>query len=147
LIAAACGPVGSAPRLVKRDVRARGLPTAIAFWDQHVGLMGGSPASLGLHRTTCRARCRGAVAVTPDGGVRWNVTLTTRLPIRSIDVARGTLDAWVTAGRCSSAKCTVRIYSTVDLGRTWRPLPAWPVRDPVFVSDLVGWGLPRSAPA
>ena len=147
VLAAACGGVGAAPRLARRDTYAKGIPVAIAFWDAHDGLIGGRPASLGVRSHRCTSACAGAVGTTSDGGTRWRVTLRTPEPIHSIDVAPGTTSAWVTAARCSPATCRTSIYQTDDLGRTWRALPAWPVRDPVFASDLVAWGLPRTTGA
>jgi photosystem II stability/assembly factor-like uncharacterized protein len=93
--------------------------------------------------------CRGAIAVTNDGGRRWMTTWRGDV-VRSITVVRGTRDAWAAVeplqacGTSLPSPCPTRLLHSRDGGRTWQPR-AQHLVDPSFGAQDVGFAV-RSRP-
>jgi hypothetical protein len=134
---------GGAARATARHVP---VPTSISFWNARDGVA--ALADWG----TCSGRtyfCKGAIAVTSDGGLSW----TTRwrgAAVRSITVVRGTRDAWAAieprtaCGTSLPSPCPTRLLNSHDGGRTWQ-LRAQNLVDPSFGARDVGFAV-RSRP-
>jgi photosystem II stability/assembly factor-like uncharacterized protein len=102
--------------------------------------------------STCSDRmyfCKGAIAVTNDGGQRWRTTWRGGI-VRSITVVRGTSDAWAAVepepacGTSMPSACATRLLHSDDGGHTWR-LGAKDLVDPSFGARNVGFAV-RSRP-
>jgi photosystem II stability/assembly factor-like uncharacterized protein len=93
--------------------------------------------------------CRGAIAVTNDGGRSWT-THWRGAAVRSITVVRGTRDAWAavepgeTCGTRLASPCPTRLLHSHDGGRTWQR-SAQHLVDPSFGAQDVGFAV-RSRP-
>jgi hypothetical protein len=133
---------GGAARATARHVP---VPTSISFWNARDGV-----AAL-VDWSTCSGRtfCKGAIAVTYDGGLSW----TTRwrgAAVRSITAVRGTRDAWAAieprtaCGTSLPSPCPTRLLQSHDGGRTWQPRGQHLV-EPSFGARDVGFAV-RSRP-
>jgi photosystem II stability/assembly factor-like uncharacterized protein len=117
-------------------------PTSISFWNTRDGL-----AAL-IDWGTCSGRryfCRGAIAVTSDGGHSWT-TSWRGAAVRSVAAVRGTREAWAavepreTCGTRLPSPCTTRLLHSRDGGRTWQ-LSTRHLVDPSFGSRDVGFAV------
>jgi photosystem II stability/assembly factor-like uncharacterized protein len=122
-------------------------PTSISFWNARDG------AAALIDWGTCSGRmyfCKGAIAVTNDGGRSW----TTRwrgAAVRSISVVRGTRDVWAAVepreacGTSLPSPCSTRLLHSRDGGGTWQR-KAQHLVDPSFGARGVGFAI-RSRPS
>jgi photosystem II stability/assembly factor-like uncharacterized protein len=134
---------GGAARATARHVL---IPTSVSFWSARAGL------AAFIDATTCSGPdyyCKGAIAVTNDGGRSW--TTTWRGPfVRSVSVVRGTRHAWAAieppraCGVRLPSPCPARLLHSRDGGRTWHA-SARRLVDPAFGTDDVGFAI-RSRP-
>jgi photosystem II stability/assembly factor-like uncharacterized protein len=118
------------------------VPTSISFWNARDG------AAALIDWGTCSGRryfCKGAIAVTNDGGHSW--TMRWRgAAVRSITVVRGTRDAWAAVepqeacGTRLASPCPTRLMHSRDGGRTWQP-SAQHLVDPSFGAQNVGFAV------
>lgn len=122
------------------------LPYSVAFWNAQNGV-----AAL-IDWGTCSGRsyfCKGAIAVTHDGGRTWKTTWRGSA-VRSVTVVRGTTHAWAAVEPFEScttsmaSPCATRLVHSSDGGLTWR-LGAKHLLTPSFVSERVGFAI-RSRP-
>jgi photosystem II stability/assembly factor-like uncharacterized protein len=122
------------------------IPTSISFWNARDG----AAALTDWGRCSGRTYfCRGAIAVTNDGGRSWT-THWRGAAVRSITVVRGTRDAWAavepgeTCGTRLASPCPTRLLHSHDGGRTWQR-SAQHLVDPSFGAQDVGFAV-RSRP-
>ena len=123
------------------------MPYSVAFWSAQDGVAGL------IDWGTCSGRsyfCKGAIAVTHDGGRTWKATWR-GAAVRSVTVVRGTTHAWAgvepleSCGKSIASPCPTQLLHSRDRGLTWRQIAEEHLVEPSFVSDRVGFAF-RSRP-
>jgi photosystem II stability/assembly factor-like uncharacterized protein len=103
-------------------------PHSVAFWDEHHGILVGSPGGDNPQQ--------GMVATTVDGGQTWKTGPALATAFVRVTIS-GVNDAWATAA--CEAPCRPPLFHSGDGGLTWQVLGS-DISIATFVDRVHGWG-------